>query len=473
MFGSASDERHLFLFLAAAVVVSGSDAVHADLAATQYVGHGIMPVDALGIRMVSAKVDIDWGEPGTLSAVFVMNNEDAEASDVQVGFPVSLPAMFRNKKRLDFTMTFDGVPIDRASIRQDTPDKDQYDLPSSTIWFHCRHRFPPGATTVKVETRLPATAAYHSPHREDLFYCVQTGAAWKGTIGSEEIAIHFPRTLLPGEIIRCEPASGTVEGNTVRWRFENFKPKDRDHDIWLRFLNPDVLPILDDLRRQSAEDPGNLRKKFDLIKHLYALTPTRFSFPQPPEEMPKDEYQELLGMLRSDKDRARFDALYVQGPDGKYRQKNSDWTQDADEITSLLSAVDYVPRDDRSAFLTEGRTLMAQLLREHPHDADAWNLYLLQSIGYPGELPIYSFQLDRIKAALRNCPDDPLIRLWDTCGRLERRRQSVRSSAPTILDRRAFAKERQLRDLLEKRGVLNSRESFTVRYSHRSDDYYF
>lgn len=97
----------------------------ADIAATQYVGHGITPVDAPTIRMVSAKVDIVWGEPGTLSAVFVMNNESAEAAAVQLGFPVSLPTQFRHKDRLDFTMTFDGVPADRAAIQQAKPDEEE------------------------------------------------------------------------------------------------------------------------------------------------------------------------------------------------------------------------------------------------------------------------------------------------------------------------------------------------------------
>ena len=463
-----------FLSLAAvAVAVLEPAAARADIAATRYVGHGITPVDAPGIRMVSAKVDIDWGEPGTLSAVFVMNNEAAQPTEVQLGFPVSLPEMFRKKDELDFTMTFDGVAIDRANVRQDSPAKDSFDLPTSTIWFHCQHLFPPGATTVKVETKLPATAAYHAPYREELFYCVQTGAAWKGTIGSEEIAIHFPRPLLPGEIVRCEPASGTVEGNTVRWRFENFKPEKRDHDIWLRFLDPDVMPVLADLRRQSAEDPGNLEKRLDLIKHLLALDFMRYSFPSPPEQMPEDEYRELLAMLRSDKDRARFQALFARGTDGCYREKDPDWTKHEDELTGMLSAVDYVPRNGRSAFLSEGRRRMAQLLKEHPHYADAWNIYLLHAIDLPGELSIYPFELEEIKTALRNCPDDPSIRLWDIASRLERRRQSKRSSSITRIDRQAFAKERQLRRELEKRGILDQHDSLIVRYRHGSKDYDF
>ena len=460
------------LFLAIAAVVGLGAAARADIAGTRYIGHGIAPVDAPTIRMVSAKVDIIWGEPGTLSAVFVMNNEAAEAADVQLGFPVSLPEQFRKKDGLDFTMAFDGVPIDRAAVRQDSSAQDEDDPRNATLWFHCQHRFPPGATTVEVKTGLPATAAYHIPYGEDITYCVQTGAGWKGRIGSEEIAIHFPAPVQPGQIIRSEPAGGIVEGDTVRWKFEDFEPEKRDHDIFLQFVEPDVFPILADLRREAVETPGDTHRELELIKHLLALSSPRFTLPFPPERIPVDEFREILAGLRSAADRAQFRTMFTRGKDGRYRQNNADWTQDAAEITSLLSAVNYVSRDQRTIFFLEGRDHLARFLKEHPHDPDAWNIYLLQSISGFCEEGIYPFQLERLKAALRNCPDDPALRQWDAAVKLQRRRESEHNRSITPTDRQFYGKKERLEDLLKKRGIIDQYGGFNVRYPLRAMDYF-
>ena len=466
----------LILFLSLTLPWLGfATAARADIAPTHYTGYGITPVGAPGIRMVSAKVDIQWGEPGTLAAVFVMRNEDARPTDVQLGFPVALPEEFHHKDRLDFTMTFDGVPLDRADIRQGPAlAEDHYSSPADIAWFYCRYRFPPGATTVRVASRLPAIAAYHSPYHEDLNYCVQTGAAWKGRIGSEEIAIHFPAPLGPGQIEICKPASGVVDGDTVRWKFENFEPKKGDHDIWLRFLQPDVPPILADLRWRADADPGDPGKQLDLIKHLLALSFDRRTFPLPPDQMPPDEYREILALFRSDADRARFQALYGRERAlyrGKWHgptRRNPDPERDMNELVTLLNNVGYVPRAGRSAFLTEGRARLARLLREHPHDADAWNLLLLHSTGFEGRLNVYPFLQAQIRQALANCPDDSSIRLWaDTC-QLELARPADETNFPTPDERRMFDEEDRLLKMLEQRGLIG--ES-AFRFSHRIDEY--
>ncbi len=456
------------LFLAAALAAGSIAAVRADISAVQHTGHGIIAIDAPTVRMVSAKVDITWGEPGRLAAVFVMDNESTEAADVQLGFPVSLPEKFRTKDGLDFTMTFDGVPLDRASVREDPEAKETYHTFDSTRWFHCRHRFAPGVTTVKVDTKLPATAAYRIPYRENLFYCIQTGAGWKGRIGSEEVAIHFPRQLRPDDIERIEPAGRLIKRDKVRWRFEDFEPEGGDHDIFLQFLHPCVLPILDGLRRQSAEAPHDLRKRLNLIRHLLGLCDARFDYPYPSERLTYDAEQEILATLRSDAERTRFQELFVWTPDGRFESsKADDWSEDEDEVTTMLSAAGYVERRYRSKFLLEGRELLAQFLREHPHNADAWNLALLHFVGPPGEMgDMVAFQIEWIKTALQNCPGNPTIRLWDAYGRLSRQRREETNPGITQTVLRCSRKQDQLDKQLGRRGT------FDLRFKQRSYRYY-
>ena len=458
------------LFFVVAVVTGFGLAAHADLAATRYTGHGIIAIDAPTIRMVSAKVDIVWGEPGTLSAVFVMDNESAEAADVQLGFPVSFPEEFHQKGGLDFTMAFDGVPIDHASVRDDPQAKKKYEehhTDEVTHWFHCQHRFGPGVTTVKVDTKLPATAAYRLPYRENLFYCIETGAGWKGRIGSEEVAIHFPRALRSDDIEISEPAGAVLEGNTVRWRFEDFEPDGRDHDIFLQFLHPCVLPVLDDLRRQSAEAPHDLRKRLNLIRHLLGLCDPRFDYPYPAEKITWDGQEEILVMLPSDTDRTRFGELFFWTPEGDFESTNADWSQDEDEVTTMLSAVGYVERRSRSRFLIEGREGLAHFLKEHAHNAAAWNIDLLHFVGYPGETQVAAFQMERIETALQNCPDDPTIRLWAAFGRLTRQQRAETNSDITPTEVQRSKKQSQLDKQLKEQGA------FDFRFKQRSYDYYF
>lgn len=459
------------LFAAAAAVAGSVATARADIAAVEHMGHGLIAIEAPTVRMVSAKVDITWGEPGRLSAVFVMDNESADAADVQLGFPVSLPVKFRRKGGLDFTMTFDGVPIDRTAVRQDTPAKDEHGSRNHTLWFHCRHRFHPGVTTVKVDTKLPATAAYRLPYRENLSYRIDTGAGWKGRIGWEEVAIHFPRPLRSEDIETSEPPGGVLDGNTVRWRFEDFEPDGHDHDISLQFLHPCVLPVLDDLRRQSAKAPHDLRKRLNLIRHLLGLCDPRRDYPYFSEEMLWQDWEEILAMLSSDEDRARFQKLFTWGPDGAFELTGAESNVEGkveEEVETMLSAIGYVQRWVRSTFLVEGRELLARFLKEHPHDANAWNIDLLHYVGFPGEVQFEPYQMERIRAALENCPTDSTIRLWDAYRRLYRQRLEMENfSGFTPLAYRLSAKERQLIEQLRRRGA------YDFRFEQRSYDYYF
>ena len=180
-----------------------------------------------------------------------------------------------------------------------------------------------------------------------------------------------------------------------------------------------------------------------------------------------DEWEEILAMLRSDADRARFQELFAWGPEGDFESTNADWSKDKNEVTTMLSAVGYVERRYRSKFLIEGRELLEQFLKEHPHNADAWNMDLLHYIGYPGEAQFVAYQMERIGTALKNCPDDPTIRLWADLGRLSQQRQAEVDNDITPTEHQRSKKQSQLDKQLEKRGV------YDFRFKQRSYGYYF
>lgn len=270
----------------------GATSVSADIAPTAFNGSGIKPISATGIRMASAKVDIEWGLPCKMSAIFEMENKTSQAIDIALGFPVSLPANLRSRDALDFSMSFDGVPADPSDITEVGNSTDNF--PRNTTWYRCRHRFVPGKTTVTVTTKLPASLVYSTPYREVLSYCIETGAAWEGTIGSEEVTIHFPSPITPDQIVKSTPASCTVKDKTVCWEFKNFKPKGQDHDVILQYLRPDVATALSLLRAQVAKDPGNADLKLKLAKNLFALDRLYLDKPDHFQREAMDMVQELL-----------------------------------------------------------------------------------------------------------------------------------------------------------------------------------
>jgi len=257
-----------FLLAVVALALSSTAAI-CDISPTQYRGEGIRPIGVTGIRMASAKVNIDWGTPCALTAVFVMENKTLSPADIQLGFPVGLPKNFQSKDSLDFSMSFDGVAAKPSDITE--VGKTGQNFPTDTTWYRCRHTFPPGQTTVTVTTKLPATLVYKTPYRECLRYCIETGASWEGPIGSEEVTISFPSPITPDQIIKATPASYTVTGNTIHWAFKDFKPSGRDHDIDVEYLRPDVATILAGVRAELAKDPTNTALKLKLAAHLFAL----------------------------------------------------------------------------------------------------------------------------------------------------------------------------------------------------------
>ena len=99
---------------------------------------------------------------------------------------------------------------------------------------------------MKIETKLPAMGVFDSENKV-LQYYIQSGASWTGSIGSEEVSIHFKYpltedkelTYVKDKIIKATPPGYVIKDKTIQWRFNDFKPKDHDHDIRVEYWNPD------------------------------------------------------------------------------------------------------------------------------------------------------------------------------------------------------------------------------------------
>ena len=414
------------IFIVAVVMFYFSPALlFADISPTEYAGTGIVPVRAPGIRMVSAKVDINWGMPCTLSATFVMENATSNAVDVQLGFPLNLPDKFNKKDVLGFSMAFNNIEAKPSDITE--VGKPRINAPSNTTWYRCRHTFPPGQTEVSVKTKLPASLVYRMPYHENLKYCIETGASWEGTIGSEDVSIHFPGPITSDQIISATPAGYTVDGNVVHWNFKDFKPFGNDHDINMEYLRPDVVALLAQIRKEHANDPANPKWIIQLAKHLFVLGRSGGADNTPPSDITKADFEALLDSIKNNDDRAFIASLYAPTDTGwakggfaeKEGAKNA---KDEFRAISVLSKTDYQVYFRKSRYLDEARTLMGNLVKAQPKNAEAWNVYLANfyQFGFAGVEPsdwvgndsYFSVQTNLIKEAHDNCPDNHCIQLW-------------------------------------------------------------
>jgi hypothetical protein len=432
-------------FSALTLALLFSSTVLADIAPTQFKAAGVASLQAAGVRMVSAKVDIVWGLPCTLTAVFVMENETKQPVEVDLGFPLNLPKQFREKDSLGFIMAFNGVPVSPSAITEVGKPENNY--PPQATWYRCKHVFPSGQTKVGIKTKLPASLNY-SPYSESLEYCLETGGAWAGNIGAEEVSVTFPAPLEPGQIIEARPAGFTVQGPTVCWVFKDFEPKGKEYDVHLQYLRPDVSAIIAKLRKELAQNPDNPKCTLKLAKHLFVLGPTKGYSHYPPSELTKAEFEKLNSRIKEKADRRLVLSQYPEAPDGRHLEKSSEWTRERKAAVRILSETDYEPIYWKSNHIDAARKLMEGVLKDHPGHAEAWKIYLANFYRFRfGGDRYYQPLIQKIKTAYQKCPQDRCIQLWYQRSQLGLEEENVAWETSDQM-------EKQLYDELRKQGIF-------------------
>jgi hypothetical protein len=389
----------------------------ADISPTKYVGSGIVAQLDADVRMESAKVEIVWGTPGTLSATFLMTNPTSRPQALTVGFPMPRGDESDPRAPDPLTISFDGVEAAVAAPAYRRPGR--YDRPEWR-WFECVHTFKPGTTQVVVKTVLRASGVDATPFRETLFYCLETGGNWAGTIGLEEVTIKFPHPILNDQITSAAPGGYRVEGNEVRWRFVDFKPKRAEYDIALTYVQPEVIQFIASLREAAAKAPESTAARIKLAKHLLALGNAKSNAGVPPLQLSLVEHTTIARRLKSAKQRQAFLAYYWQPGENGFSAGSPGWTPERLEMVQILADADYRDEFSRSPFILEGEQLLQDVLKRDPHQAEAWNLYLASywrfsfaAIGHWfGVTQLSEHQAALIETAARNCPADETIQLW-------------------------------------------------------------
>jgi len=93
------------------------------------------------------------------------------------------------------------------------------------------------------------------------YYLLETGAGWKGSIGSGEIIVRLPYEANPQNVILADQigwsqttAGGAFSGNEIRWRFTDLEPSSQDN-FEISLVMPRVWEQVLAERERVAADP--------------------------------------------------------------------------------------------------------------------------------------------------------------------------------------------------------------------------
>jgi hypothetical protein len=211
-------------------------------------GGSIGPGEPTQVQMLAETVEVTVqpmpyaGEPqlvdkttqAKVKASFTMHNLGNAGEKMQVRFPLMDPSGmgdgFGNYPEIqDIQVRVNEKLIPTARITTPTPNTWDKNAPP-IAWAAFDVSFPPDKNmAIDVSYTLKPTGYY--PVAE-FRYILETGAGWRGPIGSADILLRLPYDATPQNVIQGENTStpgGGYAGNEVRWHYENLEPTAQDN----------------------------------------------------------------------------------------------------------------------------------------------------------------------------------------------------------------------------------------------------
>ncbi|RME05795.1 MAG: hypothetical protein D6803_08125, partial [Anaerolineae bacterium] len=216
------------------------------------------------VRMEAETVTMKLASDGNsarVEAVFHMRNLGSAEESMQARFPLSFwdgssDGYFNCPEIGDLRVFVDEREV--PTVRLEGEPREQCD-DTPMPWAGFDVTFPPGEEVVLKVVYTQSTYGYE-PYFV-LRYILETGAGWKGTIGSADIIVEMPYEVTPGNILLSgETGYGgttpgaTLEGRQVRWHFDDLEPTSADN-ISLLFVLPSYWQKIDEARQRVEQSP--------------------------------------------------------------------------------------------------------------------------------------------------------------------------------------------------------------------------
>ena len=192
--------------------------------------------DVTQVRMAAETVLIDVKSDTTpdslgsavVTADFTMRNLGTQDESLTVRFPIaSNDGRGQFPELTGLAVKVNGKSVATRRVSYPEPVYMGQDVP----WAEFQVNFPAGQD-VAIEVTYGLKGSGYAPYTA-FYYVLKTGAGWKGTIGSADITLRLPyEASAQNMALGVETGwgsttpGGVVEGNEVRWHFEDFEPGD-------------------------------------------------------------------------------------------------------------------------------------------------------------------------------------------------------------------------------------------------------
>lgn len=218
------------------------------------------------VRMVAETVliDVQASAPANslgqakVKADFTMRNLGSDTESMAVRFPISASDGFGSYPEIgNLQVKVNGKSVSTRRVMQEDPVWGSDLVP----WSHFDVTFPPNQEVhIQVTYTVQGTGEY--PYVA-FYYIFHTGEAWKDTIGSADLIVRLPYEVNSQNIIFDEQigwslttSGGVMDGNEVRWRFEDFEPSYED-DFQLSLIMPSAWQKVLNEKSNLAKNPND------------------------------------------------------------------------------------------------------------------------------------------------------------------------------------------------------------------------
>ena len=194
-------------------------------------------------------------------AVFTMRNLGAEQEKMPVRFPLSFfdeSYQFAELEGIEVLVDGKGVET-RREIQPFTAQAGS--APEPVPWAVFDVTFPPEQDVI-IEVSYMVQGFGYYPY-EMFKYVLETGAGWKDTIGSAEIIVRLPyeansknAMLEPSTLLMKSTPGGVIQGNEIRWTFENLEPSS-ENNIEVVLLGPPLWRTLQQEMQAVAQNASD------------------------------------------------------------------------------------------------------------------------------------------------------------------------------------------------------------------------
>jgi len=235
-----------------------------------------------GMAVLTNPTFEDEAVEASVNAVFTMRNSGSASESMQVRFPLASPSgmgdgFFNFPEIQDFKVKVDGSSL--AWQVQELPNPLNADDPP-VRWAVFPVTFPAGKDVI-IDVAYGVQSTGYLPEAR-FWYILETGAGWKGPIGSGEIILELPYEASVENLLLTEYQTQpgySIEGSRLRWTFTNLEPSSNDN-WYASIISPAAWQEILNLRQQVQQSPengetwrklGELYENIALIKSYYMV----------------------------------------------------------------------------------------------------------------------------------------------------------------------------------------------------------